>query len=963
MKRLLAAIILCILAPAMVKAGAIPTFSAFGNISGFKEPTRIAVDSYGHIYVSDSLAKAVKIYSGGGALLYEDQGIGKPLGIAVSANGSRAYIGDDTDGSVRVFTINRNGSNEPVSLTAAGALGKGAGEFGMPNAIAVAGSGNVYVVDSTAHFIVDGVTGKTTFYEQAPHIKVYDGSGTSPINSFGKYGKSAGQFEFPVDIAIDETAGILYVGDNISGTIQYFDLSGNCKKDWVEGCEKDSTGACTECKKIGGSIFGSADSKMVRLQGIAVDRLSRIYAVDAFQSEVKVFGVDGSYLTKVGIFGSGKDANGNDVVNSELDHPIDAVVAVAGGVGKLYVSSSNSEKVKAFKIDNYSLMKLSTATLSFTGTAGEGNPSGQALGLTSVDLAPIDWSAGVTQPWISLTAAGGSTPSTLGVGVNTAGLAAGSYSGSINIQETTGTVTTVPVKLTLSAPYVENPPSLSVSPVVIGFSGQVKGAQPESKAITISNSGGGTLNWTAAVGYEGSVGQTWLSIDKSSGSGTGNINLVVNISGLGAGEHRGSITVSAAGAQNSPQTVSVILALVSTTGTITVKSNSAEATYVVSGPESYTGAGIEWTKTEVPEGTYTVTFGKVPGKVTPLPVSGVLAAEKTVTFEGAYSLSKTPESIIAGSGEKASIKVFEINSQNGDFELNKSFSPFNSVEGVKVAAGDIDGDGADEIISALWDGSGNRAWVVISRKDGAELASFMALQNEGRYGATVAAGDIDGDGRAEIAVGGGPGPLVPARVKIYKYGGGKVTDTGVNFIAFDGGYGVNVAFGELDGDGQPELITTPGPNPDAKGGVKIWKIETVEGEGRWSAVLDNTFSGMDSKYGATVASGDLDGDGIAEIILGAGPGPDNTAKVEIYRSNGKLYNAGFSAGNWRYGVSVAAGDILGEDGKAEIVVMPGHGPKNSSTVKVFNAGGAEYIEEIKAFEGVYGGNVAIGRLK
>ncbi|HZT28993.1 MAG TPA: hypothetical protein VFA33_03855 [Bryobacteraceae bacterium] len=168
--------------------------------------------------------------------------------------------------------------------------------------------------------------------------------------------------------------------------------------------------------------------------------------------------------------------------------------------------------------------------------------SGAALNFTAT---PSTSSGG---GWLAVSASGSTTPATLTVSINTSGLSAGNYSGSITVSSPSAAnpTTTIPVSLTVSAA-----PVLSAAPSALSFSVQVGGSAPAAQNFTVSASGSVPLAVSATA-----TGGTWLSVT-GSGSTPTSIAVSVNPAGLAAGTYKGNVSVTSAQAGNSPLLVPV----------------------------------------------------------------------------------------------------------------------------------------------------------------------------------------------------------------------------------------------------------------------------------------------------------------------------------------------------------------------------------------------------------------------
>src|SRR5262249_2568496 len=181
-------------------------------------------------------------------------------------------------------------------------------------------------------------------------------------------------------------------------------------------------------------------------------------------------------------------------------------------------------------------------------------------------------------------------------------------------------------------------------------------------------------------------------------------------------------------------------------------------------------------------------------------LGGVHVAEGNVT-------NAAQADVITGSASGAShVKVF-----NGDTLTEvRSFIAFDGFTGgVDVASGDVNGDGVDDVIAVAQNG-GNGHVKVFDGATGSLIQSYLGMPNA--VGSVSApAGDVDGDGKADVIVAGSTG----GDTMIKAFSGA----TGAQLLEIDphpGFHGqLSLAAGDVDGDGKADVITGISPIADS----------------------------------------------------------------------------------------------------------------------------------------------------
>jgi len=279
--------------------------------------------------------------------------------------------------------------------------------------------------------------------------------------------------------------------------------------------------------------------------------------------------------------------------------------------------------------------------------------------------------------------------------------------------------------------------------------------------------------------------------------------------------------------------------------------------------------------------------------------SGPVTFQYTVSAQGQAPVTQTVTIFITQTGQRLiatgadagggpHVRVF----QSGSAVVKYDFFPYETTftGGVRVAVGDVNQDGIDDVVTIPASGGAVRL-KVYSGRDGGLLLDQFVMDPNFRGGGYVAVGDFNGDGKDDIIVGAGDGG--GPRVQVFavtqpgfQFGPNSAIQlsTIADFFAYssDVRTGVRVAAGDLKGIGRDEIITAPG----AGGGpqIKVFDAEEVFAPlgnpsfGGTPQVANpfplNTLSFFagdgNDRGGVWVAAGNLRGDGKFDIITGAG---------------------------------------------------------------------------------------------
>jgi len=581
--------------------------------ASFNQPQGVAIDAYGNVFVGDTFNNRVRRVAPGGTVstvggsgFYKFSGDGGaaigaslngPQGLAadnagrfyladlrnhrvrrvnaagviatVAGNGTQGYAGDngpataaalnspaaaalDAIGSIYVADTGNNrvrkidASGRITTLAGAGVAGY-SGDSGpaniatlnRPGGVAADTAGNVYIADLGNHAIRK--------VSAAGSISTLAGNGVP--GSSGDGGPAAvALLNSPGGLAVD-SAGNLYVADTANHRVRRITPGGTI-----------STVAGSGTAGNGGD-GGAATAASLNMPGaVALDSNGALLIADTFNHRVRrVAGGIISALAGNGTAGFAGD--GGPAAAAALDQPLSVAV---DSLGNILIADTLNDRVREVFATTPSF-SVSPTSLSFSVAAGT-----PAVGARLVDVSSsatgLAWIAAATTEsggsWLVVSPASGAAPASISITVNVSGLAPGKYRGSVLVAASAAVppFLNVSVDLTVEA---ASAPTLTVEPAELTIEAPAGSNAPISRSIRVSNSGGGTLNWTAE--WRSLQAVQWLSLSPASGAASAgspaSLQLSVVAGSLSAGVYTGTLRISATAAGSQPVSSDVAITL------------------------------------------------------------------------------------------------------------------------------------------------------------------------------------------------------------------------------------------------------------------------------------------------------------------------------------------------------------------------------------------------------------------
>ena len=551
--------------------------------ASLSDPSGVAVDGAGNLYIADFFNNRIRKVSplgiittvaGNGVAGASGDGgsavsasLNAPEGVAVDSTGN-IYIADFDNDLVRKV----NSAGIITTLVGTGVTGfSGDGgqatrsQLNSPADVVLDAAGNLYIADS----------GNNRIRKVTPDGTISTVAGSGPTGaSTGGFSGDGGPatralLNNPTGVAVD-AAGTLYIADTGNDRI---------RKVNTDGIISTVAGGGSNPNWLNGDPATTA--KLYYPTGIAVDLAGNLYIGETNAAEIDKVGPDGKIRLLAGTEIFSFSGDGGPAADADLNAPEGVAVDTAGNV---FIADTINDRIRKVLVTPPSF-SVAPASMTFTAPSGAAQIAPQQVTVSSA-VAGLGWTASSSTNsgggWLAVSPASGSVPGLINISANAAGLAAGTYSGTVTITAPNAVPAFQTVAVTFNV-TAATPARLGVAPNALSFSFK-SGSPVTSTVLRVENEGGGSLDFTASASTTSGGG--WLAVAPTSGTATQTttvpLSVTANPASLNAGTYTGQVLVvsTTTGEQTA---VSVTMTISAVQQTILLSQTGLTFTAVASG--------------------------------------------------------------------------------------------------------------------------------------------------------------------------------------------------------------------------------------------------------------------------------------------------------------------------------------------------------------------------------------------
>jgi trimeric autotransporter adhesin len=649
-----------------------PALSA--SLSG---PRGVAVDASGAVYIADTLVNRIRSVRGGvistiagsGNFKFGGDGgpaalalLNQPTQVAVDPAGN-IYIADQMNHRVRMIAptgvISTIAGNGIRGFSGDGGPAAGA-SLNQPSNVSLDAQGNLYIADQSNHRI-RRVT-------PAGVITTVAGGGTLVQVEGGQATTAALQYPFALTVAGDN----LYICDTETFVVRKVSLStgvmntfaGNMDVQptnlnvpatstsigYVFGIAADNAGNVYIAQPYigfvrritpagtlvafagGGELLGegvpATQAALVSPYGLAVDKAGNVYIAD--HNRVRMVNTAGIISTVAGNGIEGFLGDGGSALSAYLQFAQGVTVDSSRNV---YIADSGNDRVRLVSNVQPSF-QVAPANLTFAGTSGGPPTIGQEVQLTTT-LSGLDFTVGGDHSWLQVSPAAGIMPAKLSVSADPGALSPGTYEATISITAPKSNPPLRQVSILFNVAAAASP-LLAAEPSSVDFY-YVQGTSAFGRSLQVLDNGSGTIPFQVSI----PSADSWLSVTPLSGSAStaqpASLTVSANPNGLPPGTYTSTIAINSTIGQSKLVPVTMTIA----SGAQTMELSQSGLTFTgVSGVAAISPQNVAVLNTGLGEMQWT--------------------AQATTVPPGGSWLSIAPASGVSGplAGDSPSIQVF-----------------------------------------------------------------------------------------------------------------------------------------------------------------------------------------------------------------------------------------------------------------------------------------------------------------